>query len=76
MGRLLAKTARPSGSGQQITSPWRPQWGPACGSLEPLQNQKVRENYVVPLDGIQILPAVNSNDDTLRVLFGRIRATN
>jgi hypothetical protein len=47
-----------------------------AGSLEPLQNQKARENYVVPLDGIQILPAVNSNDDTLRVLFGRIRATN
>jgi len=51
-----------------------PQWGPACGQREPDQNQKVRENYAVPFNGMQILPTVNVNDDTLRIFFGQIRA--
>jgi DNA/RNA endonuclease G (NUC1) len=50
-----------------------PQWGPACGSAEPSQNQKVRENYAEPFNGIQILPTVNSGDDALRIFFGPIR---
>ncbi len=53
-----------------------PNWGPACGQLEPNQNQKVRENYTMPFNGIQILPTVNTNDDSLRILVGRIRPTN
>jgi hypothetical protein len=52
-----------------------PQWGPACGTREPARNQRMRENYGVPFNGIQILPTVNTHDDTLRILFGRIRAT-
>ena len=49
--------------------------GVAC-LFEPVQNQKVRKSYAVPVAGIQILPTVNSNDDTLRVFYGRIRASN
>lgn len=52
-----------------------PEWGPPCGIREPAQNQKTRENYAVPVGGMQILTDVNSADDTLRIFFGRIRGT-
>jgi hypothetical protein len=55
------------------TKQGNPQWGPACGSLEPNTNQKVRENYAEPFNGMQILPTVNGGDDTLRIFFGTIR---
>jgi hypothetical protein len=48
-------------------------WGAACGRREPSQNQRVRENYAVPLDGVQLLPTVNTHDDTARLYFGKIR---
>jgi DNA/RNA endonuclease G (NUC1) len=51
-----------------------PQYGPACGNLEPNQNQKVRENYAEPFNGMQILPTVTGGDDTLRIFFGTIRS--
>jgi hypothetical protein len=69
----------PGNDGARFNDVWagnhqnNPQWGPACGSLEPNQNQKVRENYAEPFNGIQILPTVNTNDDTLRIFFGPIR---
>lgn len=70
----------PGNDGVRFNDVWagtkqnNPQWGPACGQLEPNQNQKVRENYAVPFNGMQILPNVNTNDDTLRIFFGPIRA--
>jgi hypothetical protein len=33
----------------------------------------VREDYDVPLNSVQILSTVNSNDDTVRLFFGEIR---
>ena len=49
-------------------------WGRACGSREPKQNQRVRENYDVPFGAIQLLPSVNSGDDTVRLFFGQIQS--
>ena len=48
-------------------------YGPACGSREPRQNQRMRENYDVPFGAVQLLPSVNSGDDTVRLFFGEIR---
>jgi HYR domain-containing protein len=47
----------------------------ACGSREPAlpYNQKVRANYEVPYNAVQILPTVNTNTDTLRLFYGTIR---
>lgn len=49
-----------------------PIWGEACGAKEQRVNQVVREDYDVPLNSVQILSTVNSNDDTVRLLFGEI----
>jgi hypothetical protein len=50
-----------------------PNWGPACGEREPDKNQRVRESYDVPLDSVQLLPTVNTGDDTVRIYLGEIR---
>ena len=49
-----------------------PAWQ-ACGRREPAANQKVRANYVVPFNAVQILPTVNVHVDTLRMFYGEIR---
>ena len=70
----------PGNDGVRFNDVWagtrqnNPQWGPPCGQLEPNQNQKMRENYAVPFNGLQILPTVNVNDDALRIFFGSIRS--
>ncbi len=50
-----------------------PDFGPACGSAEPSDSQSVRENYDVPIDGIQLLPTVAGAKDTARIFWGPIR---
>jgi len=55
------------------TNVGNPNWGPACGSLEPAVNQRHREQYAVPKNAVQILTTVNTADDTLRVFYGTIR---
>jgi hypothetical protein len=50
-----------------VNSSWAP-----CGSLEPAVNQKVRANYEVAFNAIQLLPTVNTNTDTLRLFYGPI----
>jgi hypothetical protein len=35
---------------------------------------KQRANYDVPFNAIQLLPSVNTASDTLRLLYGTIRA--
>ncbi len=50
-----------------------PNYGPACGTREPARNQRVRENDVVPFGAIQLLPSVNTGDDTVRLFFGAVR---
>jgi hypothetical protein len=50
-----------------------PNWGPACGSREPSGNQKKRENYAVPFGAVQLLPTVNTANDTARLFYGAIR---
>jgi CshA-type fibril repeat protein/VCBS repeat-containing protein len=69
----------PGADGARFNDVWQgnhaghPHWGPACGSREKSQNQKVRANYNVPLDSIQLLPTVNVHDDTAFILYGEIR---
>ena len=46
----------------------------ACGTREPAANKKVRANYDVPFNAIQLLPTVNTGTDTLQIYFGEIRA--
>jgi hypothetical protein len=48
-------------------------YGPACGDLEPSNNQKARTNYDVPFDSIQLLSTVNVHNDSMRIFFGEIR---
>lgn len=47
-----------------------PHFGPPCGALEPSANQRQRENFSLTNDEVQLLPTVNSHDDTARVFFG------
>ncbi len=69
----------PGNDGLRFNDVWEgtrvgdPDYGPACGAREPSQNQKVRENYAVPFNGVQLLTAVNTHDDTVRIFFGEIR---
>lgn len=69
----------PGADGARFNDVWKgnhagdPHWGSACGSREKSQNQKVRANYNVPLDSIQLLPTVNVHDDTAFILYGEIR---
>jgi len=58
----------PNRSSDRESSSWR-----ACGRREPRGNQKVRTNYDVPFNAIQLLPAVSVSSDTLRLFFGPIR---
>jgi hypothetical protein len=58
----------PNRSTKQGYQTWR-----ACGSREPFVNRRVRANYEVPFNAIQLLPTVNTGTDTLRVFFGDIR---
>jgi hypothetical protein len=51
-----------------------PNWGPACGTREPSQNQKKRENYVVAYNAAQLLTSVNTGNDTVRLFYGGLRA--
>jgi len=48
-------------------------WGAACGRREPSANQKRRENYDVPLNAVQLLSTVATQDDTVRIYYGQIR---
>jgi len=57
-------------SGRNATNP---HWGPACGSREPSKNQKLREQYDVPFNAVQLLTTVNTADDTVRIFFGALR---
>jgi hypothetical protein len=69
----------PGNDGVRMNDVWagtnagNPNWGPACGSLEPSINQRRREQYVVPLNAVQINTTVNTHDDTMRVFYGTIR---
>ena len=47
--------------------------GRPCGRREPQVNQRVRADYEVPFNAIQLLPTVNGNTDTLRLFFGPIQ---
>jgi hypothetical protein len=47
-----------------------PHYGPPCGILEPPVNQRQRENFALTDDEAQLLPTVNTNNDTARVFFG------
>ena len=58
----------PNRSRKQGYQNWR-----ACGTREPSVNKKVRANYEVAFNAIQLLPTVNSGVDTLRIYFGEIR---
>ncbi len=58
----------PNRSRRQGYENWR-----ACGTREPSVNRKVRANYEVPFNAIQLLPTVNTASDTLRIFFGEIR---
>jgi hypothetical protein len=51
-----------------------PNWGPACGALEPSQNQKKRETADVMYNTAQLLMSVNTDSDTVRLFFGELRA--
>ncbi len=57
----------PNKSAKQGYNVWQ-----ACGAREPLANQKVRENYDVAFNAIQILSTVNTGTDTVNLLFGGI----
>ena len=56
--------------GDKLTDP---NYGPACGSLESSSNQKVRENYVMPLGAVQVNTTVSTADDTMRIYYGTIK---
>jgi hypothetical protein len=58
----------PNKSKKQGYDSWR-----ACGAREPAANKKVRANYDVPFNAIQLLPTVNTGTDTLQIYFGEIR---
>jgi hypothetical protein len=62
---------------KNVWGPNRSKWwnygaSAACGSRELSVNQKVRANYQVAFNAIQVLSSVNSNTDTLRLFFGKI----
>lgn len=58
----------PNRSGSGNTSGWA-----ACGRKEPRTNEKVRANYDVPFNAVQLLPTVSSGTDTNRLFYGAIR---
>jgi len=57
----------PNKSAKQGYTVWK-----ACGAREPVVNQKQRENYDLPFNAVQITSTVNTDSDTLNVLFGTI----
>jgi hypothetical protein len=64
---------------RDVWGPNRSKWwnynaAAACGTREPAVNMKQRANYDVPFNAVQLLPTVNSGSDTLRLLYGTIRA--
>jgi len=57
----------PNKSARQGYNVWQ-----ACGTREPAANQKVRENYDVAYNAIQILSTVNTGTDTINLFYGAI----